>query len=72
LPYAVGAMSSHNSAIRLAACQCIKSLSRSVRHLRTHLVDAGVISPLLKVNLGEFSDAQDAGISSLTYVLASQ
>lgn len=55
LPYAVGAMSSHNSAIRLAACQCIKSLSRSVRHLRTHLVDAGVISPLLKVNLGEFS-----------------
>jgi hypothetical protein len=35
-------------------------------------VDAGVISPLLKVNLGEFSDVQDAGISSLTYVLASQ
>ncbi|KAI9288494.1 armadillo-type protein [Umbelopsis sp. AD052] len=49
LPYAVGAMSSHNPAIRLAACQCIKSLSRSVRHLRTHLVDAGVISPLLKL-----------------------
>ncbi|KAH8551203.1 armadillo-type protein [Umbelopsis sp. PMI_123] len=49
LPYAVAALSSYNPAIRLAACQCIKSLSRSVRHLRTHLVDAGVISPLLKL-----------------------
>ncbi|CAO3658525.1 unnamed protein product [Umbelopsis ramanniana] len=60
LPYAVGAMSSHNPAIRLAACQCIKSLSRSVRHLRTHLVDAGVISPLLKQLLDDGSPVVQA------------
>ncbi|CAO3662461.1 unnamed protein product [Umbelopsis vinacea] len=65
LPYAVGAMSSHNSAIRLAACQCIKSLSRSVRHLRTHLVDAGVISPLLKLLNDDSPVVQAAACGSL-------
>lgn len=65
LPHAVSALSNHNSAIRLAACQCIKSLSRSVRHLRTHLVDAGVISPLLKLLNDDSPVVQAAACGSL-------
>jgi len=49
LPIVVSSMYHPNYGIRIAACQCTKSLSRSVKTLRTSLVDSGVINPLLKL-----------------------
>lgn len=49
LPYIVAGLSIHNGPIRSAACKCIKSLSRSVKNLRTSLTDAGIAKPLYKL-----------------------
>lgn len=49
LPHIISGLTSKQQHVRLAACQAAKSLSRSVSHLRTSLVDAGVAAPLIKV-----------------------
>jgi hypothetical protein len=43
------ALESKNVNVRSAACQCTRSVSRSVKTLRTALVDAGIAVPLIKV-----------------------
>ena len=35
--------------MRSASCQCIRSLSRSVKNLRTHLLDAGIVEPIISL-----------------------
>lgn len=48
-PNLLAGMASANEKIRSAACSCTRSLSRSVKNLRTTLVDAGLTAPLLKL-----------------------
>jgi hypothetical protein len=49
LPYIVASLDHSNMFIRSAACNCARSLSRSVKNLRTHLVDSGICLPLIKL-----------------------
>ncbi|KAG4303395.1 hypothetical protein PCK1_000359 [Pneumocystis canis] len=46
VPYIVSALSHQSAGVRAAACQCTRSLSRSVCILRSNLVDAGITDPL--------------------------
>ena len=53
IEHIVAAMSHRSYVFRAAACQCTRSLSRSINILRTSLVDAGIATPLFKVRLHE-------------------
>ncbi|KAG0166739.1 hypothetical protein DFQ28_008636 [Apophysomyces sp. BC1034] len=65
LPQVVSALQSKQYNVRLAACQCTKSLSRSICSLRTSLVDAGVATPLLKLLQDESQVVQAAACGAL-------
>ncbi|CAO3654505.1 unnamed protein product [Mucor hiemalis] len=65
LPHVISGLSSKQPNVRLAACQCAKSLSRSVSHLRTSLVDAGVAPPLIKLLYDESLVVQAAACGAL-------
>ena len=58
VPQVVRDLSSPRTAIRAAACECARSLSRSVVALRTTLMDAGVSEPLAKVRSVAFAAAR--------------
>ena len=46
LPAIMSGLQHKSVAIRVAACKCTRSLSRSVKNLRTNLMDAGIAQPL--------------------------
>lgn len=49
LKIAVKLLSHDSKVLRSAACQCLRSLSRSVKNLRTHLVDVNMIDPIIRL-----------------------
>ncbi|KAJ3304588.1 hypothetical protein HDV03_002541 [Kappamyces sp. JEL0829] len=49
LPSILSGLENPLEAIRIAACRCTRSLSRSVKNLRTSLVDAGIAQPLFNL-----------------------
>lgn len=51
--------------VRSAACQLARSLSRSVKSLRTTLVDAGIAAPLLKLLSDPIVNVQSAAAAAL-------
>ncbi|KAG9289034.1 hypothetical protein G9A89_015583 [Geosiphon pyriformis] len=69
IPHIVTAMSHKSYGVRAAACQCTKSLSRSVNILRTSLVDAGIATPLFKLLSDESSDVQTTACATLCNIV---
>lgn len=65
IPHIVAAMSHRSYGIRAAACQCTRSLSRSINILRTSLVDAGIATPLFKLLSDESTDVQTTACATL-------
>ncbi|KAK9838788.1 hypothetical protein WJX74_003399 [Apatococcus lobatus] len=45
----LGALESPDASVRVAACSCLRGLSRSVKNLRCSLVDVDIAQPLMKL-----------------------
>ncbi|KAI9276615.1 armadillo-type protein [Sporodiniella umbellata] len=65
LPHVINGVHSPKPNVRLAACQCAKSLSRGVNHLRTSFVDSNIAPPLRKLLNDESITVQAAACGVL-------
>lgn len=65
LPCITACLENSSSFIRIAACKCAKSLSRSARSLRTNLTAAGITLPLFALLLDTNIDVQIAALAAI-------
>jgi len=68
LPQVAASLSHPSEVVRAAACRCARSLSRSVKSLRTALVDGGLALPLLRL-MGDSDTALEATATVCNLVL---
>lgn len=61
----IEALSTEDSALKIAACRCVRNLSRSVKNLRTSLFDAGISKPLIRLLLDASTDVQITACATL-------
>ena len=69
LPVVVKSLENPNSSIRVAACQAARSLSRSVKFLRTSLVDAGIALPLFQLLSDKSPEVQSIASATLCNIV---
>lgn len=69
LPIIVHGLKVANSDIRTAACKCARSLSRSVKNLRTSLMDGGIAQPLFELLFDENQQVQIIASATLCNII---
>ncbi|BFZ65059.1 hypothetical protein YB2330_006222 [Saitoella coloradoensis] len=65
MPFIVTSLSSPNASVRAAACQCVRSMSRSVCILRTTLTDVALVPPMMKCLEDEAVEVRVAASAAL-------
>lgn len=69
LPVLVKLLEHEDVSIRAASCTCMRSLSRSVKNLRTYLVDAGVALPLVRLLNDSSSQVQTTACATICNIV---
>lgn len=69
LPVIMTSLEHQSLHIRAAACKCARSLSRSVKNLRTSLMDAGIAHPLFNLLFDQSTDVQITASATLCNIV---